>query len=191
MPLRCRRPDLYLPASSPSVSPAAARRNGDFNCLVATCIGEEGLDIPQVDLIVCFDATSSPTRAVQRVGRTGRHRQGRVVFILAAGAEEEQYSRNKQVGGTRESEGRGGEQARRRARLGLPPVAGGRVGHGALQGSKPSSCGFKPCCAPHPWLLPSYSSARCACARACARVFSRFFPHLDPDGVLTFVLDLK
>ena len=28
---------------------------GAFNTLVATCIGEEGLDIPAVDLIVCCD----------------------------------------------------------------------------------------------------------------------------------------
>lgn len=65
--------------------------SGAFNTLVATCIGEEGLDIPAVDLIVCFDATASPTRAVQRQGRTGRHREGRVVYILSAGREEERF----------------------------------------------------------------------------------------------------
>lgn len=31
---------------------------------------------PQVDLIVCYDATSSPTRSIQRMGRTGRHKVG-------------------------------------------------------------------------------------------------------------------
>eukprot|EP00887_Chlorella_sp_A99_P003881 scaffold11.g3881.t1 len=66
-------------------------REGKFNVLVATCIGEEGLDIPAVDLIVCFDATSSPTRAIQRMGRTGRHREGRIVYLLAQGREHEQY----------------------------------------------------------------------------------------------------
>ena len=45
--------------------------------MVATCIGEEGLDIGEVDLIVCFDAQNSPTRMVQRMGRTGRKRDGR------------------------------------------------------------------------------------------------------------------
>ena len=44
---------------------------------MATCIGEEGLDIGEVDLIVCFDAQNSPTRMVQRMGRTGRKRDGR------------------------------------------------------------------------------------------------------------------
>ena len=32
----------------------------------------------QVDLIVCFDALGSPVRMVQRMGRTGRKRHGRV-----------------------------------------------------------------------------------------------------------------
>eukprot|EP00892_Ulva_mutabilis_P006080 jgi/Ulvmu1/3844/UM018_0060.1 len=61
------------------------------NTLVATCIGEEGLDIPEVDLVVCLDVSSSPTRSVQRSGRMGRHRDGCVVHILAAGAEERKY----------------------------------------------------------------------------------------------------
>ena len=46
-------------------------REGVFNTIVATSIGEEGLDIGEVDLIVCFDAQLSPTRLVQRMGRTG------------------------------------------------------------------------------------------------------------------------
>ena len=40
-------------------------REGAFNVLVATCIGEEGLDIPAVDLIVCCDSSASPTRNIQ------------------------------------------------------------------------------------------------------------------------------
>ena len=32
--------------------------------LVATSIGEEGLDIGEVDLIVCYDASASPIRMV-------------------------------------------------------------------------------------------------------------------------------
>lgn len=51
---------------------------GEFNCLVATCIAEEGLDIGEVDLIVSFDALNSPVRMVQRMGRTGRKRAGKV-----------------------------------------------------------------------------------------------------------------
>ena len=39
-------------------------RQGGHNTLVSTCVGEEGLDIGEVDLIVCFDANKSPIRWV-------------------------------------------------------------------------------------------------------------------------------
>ena len=57
-------------------------REGKHNVLICTCIGEEGLDIGQVDLIVAFDAVGSPTRMTQRFGRTGRKRAGRVVVLM-------------------------------------------------------------------------------------------------------------
>lgn len=63
-------------------------RQGGFNTLVSTCVGEEGLDIGEVDLIVCFDAQKNPIRLVQRMGRTGRKRRGRIVVVLAEGREE-------------------------------------------------------------------------------------------------------
>ncbi|XP_019743748.1 Fanconi anemia group M protein isoform X2 [Hippocampus comes] len=69
-------------------------RQGGFNTLVSTCVGEEGLDIGEVDLIVCFDAQKNPTRLVQRMGRTGRQRQGRIVVILAEGREERTYNQS-------------------------------------------------------------------------------------------------
>ncbi|XP_076835377.1 Fanconi anemia group M protein isoform X3 [Brachyhypopomus gauderio] len=69
-------------------------RVGGFNTLVSTCVGEEGLDIGEVDLIVCFDAQKSPIRLVQRMGRTGRRRQGRIVVILAEGREERTYNQS-------------------------------------------------------------------------------------------------
>ncbi|XP_041828193.1 Fanconi anemia group M protein [Melanotaenia boesemani] len=69
-------------------------RQGGFNTLVSTCVGEEGLDIGEVDLIVCFDAQKNPIRLVQRMGRTGRKRQGRIVVILAEGREEKTYNQS-------------------------------------------------------------------------------------------------
>ncbi|XP_008283609.1 Fanconi anemia group M protein [Stegastes partitus] len=69
-------------------------RHGGFNTLVSTCVGEEGLDIGEVDLIVCFDAQKNPIRLVQRMGRTGRKRQGRIVVILAEGREERTYNQS-------------------------------------------------------------------------------------------------
>ncbi|KFO61959.1 Fanconi anemia group M protein, partial [Corvus brachyrhynchos] len=56
-------------------------REGGYNTLVSTCVGEEGLDIGEVDLIVCFDAQRSPVRLVQRMGRTGRRRHGGLVVV--------------------------------------------------------------------------------------------------------------
>ena len=57
-------------------------RTGGYNVLVSTSVGEEGLDIGNVDLIICFDALKSPIRLVQRMGRTGRARQGRIVLLM-------------------------------------------------------------------------------------------------------------
>jgi ATP-dependent DNA helicase MPH1 len=68
-------------------------KTGKYNTLVATSIGEEGLDIGDVDLIVCYDASSSPIRMLQRIGRTGRKRVGRVVLLLMKGKEENDYAK--------------------------------------------------------------------------------------------------
>jgi ATP-dependent DNA helicase MPH1 len=57
-------------------------KEGKYNTLVATSIGEEGLDIGEVDLIVCYDASASPIRMLQRMGRTGRKRKGNIVLLL-------------------------------------------------------------------------------------------------------------
>lgn len=57
----------------------------EFNVLVATCVAEEGLDIGSVDLCVCYDIVGSPVRLVQRMGRTGRKRTGRVILLVAPG----------------------------------------------------------------------------------------------------------
>ncbi|KAF5377463.1 hypothetical protein D9615_005173 [Tricholomella constricta] len=63
-------------------------KEGEFNVLVATSIGEEGLDIGEVDLIVCYDAQKTPIRMLQRLGRTGRKRAGVVHVLLAENREE-------------------------------------------------------------------------------------------------------
>ena len=47
----------------------------------------------QVDMVVCYDAHASPIRDMQRCGRTGRHRSGRVVQLLALGKEEVDFEK--------------------------------------------------------------------------------------------------
>jgi len=68
-------------------------KKGNINCIVATCVAEEGLDIGEVDLIICYDTQSSPRRTVQRMGRTGRKRAGKVVFLMTEGIEEKQLAK--------------------------------------------------------------------------------------------------
>ncbi|GAA6049945.1 hypothetical protein JCM3770_007062 [Rhodotorula araucariae] len=68
-------------------------KRGDFNVLVATSIGEEGLDIGEIDLIICYEANKSPIRMLQRVGRTGRARDGHIVVLMAEGREEKNWDR--------------------------------------------------------------------------------------------------
>ncbi|KAJ2920260.1 hypothetical protein MD484_g57, partial [Candolleomyces efflorescens] len=63
-------------------------QKGEFNVLVATSIGEEGLDIGEIDLTVCYDTDKAPTRMIQRFGRTGRKRAGEVHVLLAEAREE-------------------------------------------------------------------------------------------------------
>lgn len=70
-------------------------QEGTYNTLVATSIGEEGLDIGEVDLIVCYDASASPIRMLQRMGRTGRKRAGSIIMTLMKGKEENNFIKAK------------------------------------------------------------------------------------------------
>ncbi|KAH9950517.1 P-loop containing nucleoside triphosphate hydrolase protein [Amylocystis lapponica] len=70
---------------------------GKHNVLVSTSIGEEGLDIGEIDMIVCYDAQKTPIRMLQRVGRTGRKRDGYVHVLLAEGREEKNWEKAQQL----------------------------------------------------------------------------------------------
>ena len=64
-------------------------RKGEFNVLVATSIGEEGLDVPKVDLVVFYEPIPSAIRHIQRRGRTGRQEKGRVIILMAKNTRDE------------------------------------------------------------------------------------------------------
>jgi len=66
-------------------------RNNEFNVLVATQVGEEGLDIPECNLVVFYDCVPSVVPYIQRRGRTGRRSPGRVVIFVAKGTHDEFY----------------------------------------------------------------------------------------------------
>lgn len=66
-------------------------RGGKFNVMVASSIGEEGLDIPSVDTVVFYEPVPSEIRAIQRRGRTGRHREGKAIILIAQGTKDEAF----------------------------------------------------------------------------------------------------
>src|SRR5690242_8063689 len=66
-------------------------RNGDFDVLVATSIAEEGLDIPEVDLVVFYEPIPSEIRYIQRKGRTGRNAAGSVIILAANNTVDTRY----------------------------------------------------------------------------------------------------
>ncbi|HEY7111059.1 MAG TPA: helicase-related protein [Nitrososphaeraceae archaeon] len=66
-------------------------RSGEFNVLVATSIAEEGLDIPEVDLVIFYEPIPSEIRYIQRRGRTGRKTAGSVVILAAKDSIDERY----------------------------------------------------------------------------------------------------
>jgi Fanconi anemia group M protein len=60
-------------------------RSGEINTVVATCVGEEGLDVANTDLVIFYEPVPSEIRSIQRRGRTGRSRPGRVVMLVTRG----------------------------------------------------------------------------------------------------------
>ncbi len=64
---------------------------GAYNVLVATSVAEEGLDIPATDLVVFYEPVPSEIRSIQRRGRTGRKRAGRVVILVTKKTSDEAY----------------------------------------------------------------------------------------------------
>lgn len=73
--------------------------NSEFNVLVSSSVGEEGLDIPQVDLVIFYEPVPSAIRKIQRSGRTGRLEKGRIIMLITKDTMDEVYyhvARNKE-----------------------------------------------------------------------------------------------
>lgn len=97
-------------------------KNYELNTLIATCVGEEGLDIGEVDLIICYETGFSPIRMVQRMGRTGRKRMGSVIVLVTEGKEQAAFKKSMEAGKEvktmlkEAADGQDGENGKRSAR---------------------------------------------------------------------------
>ncbi len=59
----------------------SAFRRDEFPILVSTSVLEEGLDVEECNLVIFYDGTASAIRKIQRSGRTGRKKKGRVIIL--------------------------------------------------------------------------------------------------------------
>jgi len=66
-------------------------REGEFTCLVATSVGEEGLDIPSTEMVIFYESVPSVISSIQRKGRTGRNRAGAVYLLMMKGTRDMSY----------------------------------------------------------------------------------------------------
>jgi len=66
-------------------------RDGEVNILIATRVGEEGLDISEVKQVIFYDNIPSSIRFIQRRGRTGRKDSGKLIVLIAKDTIDERY----------------------------------------------------------------------------------------------------
>ena len=65
--------------------------SGEINILCATSIGEEGLDIPEVNTVIFYEPIPSAIRAIQRAGRTARLIKGKLIILITRKTRDESY----------------------------------------------------------------------------------------------------
>ncbi|MEA2036537.1 MAG: helicase-related protein [Nanoarchaeota archaeon] len=65
--------------------------NRKINVLIATSVAEEGIDIPDVNLVIFYEPIPSEIRGIQRKGRTGRSNIGDVKILITEGTRDEAY----------------------------------------------------------------------------------------------------
>ncbi|MBI2542706.1 MAG: DEAD/DEAH box helicase family protein [Candidatus Aenigmarchaeota archaeon] len=66
-------------------------KEGQFTALVCSSVGEEGLDIPNIDYAIFYESVPSEIRHIQRRGRVGRQSVGKVIFLITKGTRDEVY----------------------------------------------------------------------------------------------------
>jgi len=66
-------------------------RNNEFQVLVSSSIGEEGLDIPSADTVIFYEPVPSEIRSIQRRGRVARTRPGSIIYLIAKATKDEAF----------------------------------------------------------------------------------------------------
>lgn len=69
-------------------------RNGVFNVIVSTSVGEEGLDITSTNAVIFYEPVPSEIRTIQRRGRTGRKNDGEVFVLIAKDTIDEVFEKS-------------------------------------------------------------------------------------------------
>jgi Fanconi anemia group M protein len=64
---------------------------GKINVLCATCIAEEGLDIPEVNIVIFYEPIPSAIRTIQRAGRTARLKKGKIIMLITKKTRDEAF----------------------------------------------------------------------------------------------------
>ncbi len=65
--------------------------SGAYNCLITSPIGEEGLHLASADLAIFYDSVPSEIRTIQRRGRVGRTKVGKIIILLTRRTRDEAY----------------------------------------------------------------------------------------------------
>src|SRR3989344_1242731 len=62
-----------------------------YNILICTSIGEEGLHLSTVDLAIFYESVPSVIRSIQRRGRVGRVKIGKIIYIITKSTKDEAF----------------------------------------------------------------------------------------------------
>ncbi|MCQ2053327.1 MAG: DEAD/DEAH box helicase family protein [archaeon] len=71
-------------------------REGIYNTIVSTSVGEEGLDIANIDMVIFYEPVPSEIRTIQRRGRTGRKDTGKVYVLVTKDTRDEVFEETSQ-----------------------------------------------------------------------------------------------
>lgn len=64
---------------------------GKINCLISTSIGEEGLDLPEVNEVIFYEPVPSAIRKIQRSGRTARIAPGALKILITKNTRDQTF----------------------------------------------------------------------------------------------------